>query len=108
MNLEALGDRAAQIQRLYDELNTQQRGRVWTREEFMLGFAGDIGELSNIVLALEGARDRPDVMQDLEHELADCLYSVLVLARIYGVDLEASFHRTMTTLEKKIGAQLDS
>ncbi|MFE3247917.1 hypothetical protein [Streptomyces sp. NPDC059209] len=30
--------RALRIHELYDELNRHARGRVWTREEFMLGF----------------------------------------------------------------------
>lgn len=38
MDLNELQRRALRIHDLYDELNLRERGRVWTREEFMLGF----------------------------------------------------------------------
>ncbi|MFE4612350.1 hypothetical protein ACWFRQ_34470 [Streptomyces niveus] len=37
MELHELQARALRIHDLYDELNLHARGRVWTREEFMLG-----------------------------------------------------------------------
>jgi hypothetical protein len=41
--LEELKRAALRVHDLYDELNVKERGRVWTREEFMLGFVGDVG-----------------------------------------------------------------
>ncbi|MFF1965496.1 hypothetical protein ACFVW5_18170 [Streptomyces sp. NPDC058232] len=38
MDLNELQRRALGIHDLYDELNLSERGRVWTREEFMLRF----------------------------------------------------------------------
>ncbi|WP_181768090.1 MazG nucleotide pyrophosphohydrolase domain-containing protein [Streptomyces albidus (ex Kaewkla and Franco 2022)] len=106
MNLDELRSRAMHIHDLYDELNRRERGRVWTREEFMLGFTGDVGDLAKLVMAQEGAREIPGGRAALEHELADCLWSVLILAHRYGVDLEASFCRTMTELDTAINAKL--
>ncbi|MET7814282.1 MazG nucleotide pyrophosphohydrolase domain-containing protein [Streptomyces sp. NPDC005395] len=108
MDLDELRRSAMRIHDLYDELNRQERGRVWTREEFMLGFMGDAGDLAKLVLAQEGARtSRPDGRAALEHELADCLWSVLILAHRYGIDLESAFVRTMEELEEAISARLD-
>ncbi|MFJ8546658.1 MazG nucleotide pyrophosphohydrolase domain-containing protein [Streptomyces sp. NPDC093586] len=108
MDLEELRRRALRVHDLYDELNLQEHGRVWTREEFMLGFMGDAGDLAKLILAQEGVRsDRPDSRAALEHELADCLWSVLILAHRYGIDLESAFVRTMEDLEKSISARLD-
>ncbi|MER5664198.1 MazG nucleotide pyrophosphohydrolase domain-containing protein [Streptomyces mirabilis] len=42
----------------------------------------------------------------LEHELADCLWSVLILAHRYDIDLEAAFRRTMAELDTAISARL--
>ncbi|WP_203622632.1 MazG nucleotide pyrophosphohydrolase domain-containing protein [Streptomyces sp. SID8499] len=42
----------------------------------------------------------------LEHELADCLWSVLVLAFRYDVDLEQAFCRTMPHLDESVRAKL--
>ncbi|MFH9431936.1 MazG nucleotide pyrophosphohydrolase domain-containing protein [Streptomyces sp. NPDC017615] len=106
MALEEFRQRAERVRDLYDRLNLCERGRVWTNEEFALGFVGDVGDLAKLVMAAEGARDMPGGRAALEHELADCLWSVLVLADRYDIDLRTAFHRTMTELETAINARL--
>ncbi|MFD6987908.1 MazG nucleotide pyrophosphohydrolase domain-containing protein [Streptomyces sp. NPDC059943] len=105
MELHELQARALRIHDLYDELNRHARGRVWTRKEFMLGFVGDVGDLAKLVMAEEGARPGGG-RAALEHELADCLWSVLILAHRYGVDLDHAFRRTMDELDTSVRAQL--
>ncbi|MFZ3004857.1 MAG: MazG nucleotide pyrophosphohydrolase domain-containing protein [Phenylobacterium sp.] len=97
-----LDDRAWAIRRLYAELETQRYGRPWSREEVALGFMGDVGDLAKLVQAAEGMRAIPDAKEKLAHELADCLWSVMTLARLYEVDLEASFLNTMKALETRL------
>lgn len=106
MDLADLQRRALHIHDRYDELNRTLRGRTWTREEFMLGFVGDVGDLAKLVMAAEGARDMPGGRPALAHELADCLWSVLVLAHHYDVDLVAAFRQTMDELDTGISAKL--
>src|ERR1022692_1449639 len=106
MNLTDLNARAMSVHDLYDQLNRRERGRTWTREEFLLGFVGDVGDLAKLVMAQEGARDMPGGRRALEHELADCLWSVLILAHHYDVDLGAAFGRTMDELDTAISAKL--
>ncbi|MFE9883764.1 MazG nucleotide pyrophosphohydrolase domain-containing protein [Streptomyces scopuliridis] len=109
MDLDELQRRALRIHDLYDELNLRERGRVWTREEFMLGFVGDVGDLAKLVMAEEGAREVPGGGRAaLEHELADCLWSVLILAHRYDVDLDAAFLRTMDELDRSISGSARS
>jgi NTP pyrophosphatase (non-canonical NTP hydrolase) len=74
----------------------------------MLGFTGDVGDLAKLVMAQEGAREMPSGMSALAHELADCLWSVLILANVYDVDLASEFHRTMDELSTGIRSQLDA
>ncbi|MFD0315548.1 MazG nucleotide pyrophosphohydrolase domain-containing protein [Streptomyces flavalbus] len=57
-------------------------------------------------MAEEDAREAPGGRTALEHELADCLWSILILAHRYDVDLEAAFHRTMTELDDAISTRL--
>jgi NTP pyrophosphatase (non-canonical NTP hydrolase) len=104
--LEDLKRAAMRVHDLYDELNLKDRGRVWTREEFMLGFVGDVGDLAKLVMAADGARTMPGGRAALGHELADCLWSVLILAHKYDIDLAAEFSRTMTELERAITRRL--
>lgn len=72
----------------------------------MLGFTGDVGDLAKLVMAQEGAREIPGGRAALGHELADCLWSVLVLASVYDIDLASEFQRDMTELEGHIRAEL--
>ncbi|GAA0418445.1 nucleotide pyrophosphohydrolase [Streptomyces luteireticuli] len=105
MHLAEMREQAIKVHDLYDELNRRER-RVWRPDEFMLGFVGDVGDLAKLVMAEEGAREVPGGRAALEHELADCLWSVLILAYRYNVDLGEAFRRTMVELDQAISAQL--
>jgi NTP pyrophosphatase (non-canonical NTP hydrolase) len=105
-DFKTLSDRAWAIRQLYAELETLRHGRPWSREEVMLGFVGDVGDLAKLTQAAEGVRAIADARAKLAHELADCLWSVMTLARLHEVDLEASFLATMDELEAGIAARL--
>jgi NTP pyrophosphatase (non-canonical NTP hydrolase) len=68
----------------------------------MLGFVVDVGDLAKLVMAKEGLREVSDLDDRLAHELADCLWSVLVLADLCGVDLERAFAHTMDGIAAKL------
>ncbi len=102
MELEELIQRAMAVRQHYGELEQKLHGRAWTDEEIALGFVGDVGDLAKLVIAHNGVRDIPEAKQKLAHELADCLWSVLVLSQLYGVDIEGAFLQTMNELEKHI------
>jgi NTP pyrophosphatase (non-canonical NTP hydrolase) len=106
MEFRDLIDRAMDIQQRYAELEQTKHGRAWTKEEIAMGFVGDVGDLTKLVMAHSGVRDIPDAEAKLAHELADCLWSVLVLAQLYDVDLEHAFLQTMDELEKHITSSL--
>ncbi len=102
MDFQAIIDRTIQIRKLYEEKEKQLYGSSWTSEEIALGFVGDVGDLAKLVIAENGKRNIPDSKAKLEHELADCLWSIIVLSKIHQVDLEASFLRTMNELEQHL------
>jgi NTP pyrophosphatase (non-canonical NTP hydrolase) len=95
MDLAQLSDRAMEIRRRFAEREKSARGREWTREESVQGLVVDVGDLMRLVMAKAGARSVADVDRKLAPELSDCLWSVLVLARSYGLDLEREFLTTM-------------
>ena len=105
-DFKALDERAWRVRQLYAELETLRHGRPWSREEVMLGFVGDVGDLAKLAQAAEGMRAIPDARAKLAPGLADCLWSVMTLARLHEVDLEASFLATMDQLEAGIAARL--
>ena len=99
MDFQTIIDRAMQIRKLYEAKEEQLYGTPWTPEEITLGFVGDVGDLAKLVIAENGKRNIPDSTEKLRHELADCLWSILVLANSHGVDIEKSFIETMDQLE---------
>ncbi|MDP2214691.1 MazG nucleotide pyrophosphohydrolase domain-containing protein [Phenylobacterium sp.] len=101
-SFQELDDRAWAIRQRYASLETDRYGRSWSAEEVALGFVGDVGDLMKLVQAAEGVRAIPDAKAKLAHELADCLWSVMVLARLYEVDLGAAFAGTMDELEQRL------
>ncbi|MGE5463305.1 MAG: MazG nucleotide pyrophosphohydrolase domain-containing protein [Syntrophothermus sp.] len=102
MEFQKLIDRAMEVRRLYEVKEKQLYGSPWTTEEIALGFVGDVGDLVKLISAQNGRRAIPDSSQKLEHELADCLWSVMVLSQLHGVHLEKSFLETMDRLEKHL------
>ncbi len=106
MNLDDLQKRAIEIRNKYDKLNQEKRGITWNEQQIMAGFVGDVGDLSKIIMAKHGLRAMEDVDNKLAHELSDCLWSVLVLASKYNINLSAEFMNTMDELDKRIDADL--
>ena len=102
MELSELTARALQVRERFNEAAIANNTRGWTREEVMQGFVGDVGDLMKLVMAKAGIRPAVDVDRKLAHEISDCLWSVLVLAKLYDVDLEQEFLQTMTNIERKL------
>lgn len=106
MNLSEATQSAKQVRQLLGELETRRYRRRWNVEEIALGFVGDVGDLVKLVQAASGVRNIPDLASRLSHELADCLWSILVLADLLGVDIEQAFAETMRGLEECARAEL--
>ena len=105
MEFQDLVRRAMAVRRQYAEFEKRRYGRAWTREEVLQGFVGDVGDLAKLAMAHSGIRDIPDAEQKMAYELADCLWSILVLSELYGVDLEQAFIQTADELERYLASQ---
>jgi NTP pyrophosphatase (non-canonical NTP hydrolase) len=97
---------AMELRELFAALETRLHGRPWNATEIALGFVGDVGDLAKLIQASAGIRNVPDLEPKLAHELADCLWCVLVLADQLGVDLESAFSTTMAELKGHVRARL--
>lgn len=105
MEFRELVERALRVRQQYAELERGRFGRSWENDEIALGFVGDVGDLAKLVIAQNGVRDIPDMQEKLAHELCDCLWSIIVLAHNYNVDLESAFHENMDALSQQIEQQ---
>ena len=102
MEFGQLVQRALAVRAQYAQLEQERYGTAWTNEEVAMGFVGDVGDLVKLVMAQNGRRNIPQAGDKLAHELADCLWSVIVLAHVHQIDLEQSFVQTMDGLEVHI------
>jgi len=102
MEFKDLSQRALEIRGKYEVLENKKYGRAWSRAELAQGLVVDIGDLTRLIMAKEGIREAADLDAKLKHELSDCLWSILVLARKYEIDLEKEFVASMDELGKKI------
>ncbi len=106
MDIATATAKATRLAALFDQLNEANGQKAWSGLDLALGFVGDVGDLVKQVQVAENVRTYPGGREALEHELADCLWSVLMLADRYGVDLEAAFEKTTTQLEARVTAKL--
>ena len=97
-----MSQRANEIKEKYSKMELEKFGKEWTNAQVMQGFVGDVGDLMKLVMAKEGIREIEDVDKKLAHELADCLYSVFVLAERYEVNIEKEFLNTMDELDNRL------
>jgi NTP pyrophosphatase (non-canonical NTP hydrolase) len=102
VDLATMQMRATEIARLYDRYNVTAGRSAWTTGDLALGFVGDVGDLAKLVMAVDGRREIRDARDRLGHELADCLWAVLVLADRYDVDLVAEFRRMTDEIERDL------
>lgn len=103
MQLQDLMQRAQKIRQLYARYEQTQTGNTWDRQALVAGFVGDVGDLVKLAMAKDGLRNIENVDEKFRHELADCLWSLLVIADEYGEnDIEKIFSEMTDELEKKL------
>jgi NTP pyrophosphatase (non-canonical NTP hydrolase) len=101
-DLVSLQKRVTETRRRYNELNARDGHSTWGGKEYAMGFVGDVGELLEAIMVKEKLRRGESADRKVAHELSDCMWSVLVLADYYGVDIEKEFLKTMDQLEQRI------
>ena len=90
------------LRRQYEVKEKQLYGSPLTGEDIAQGFAGDVNNLVKLVMAEHGKREIANSKEKLEAQLAHCLWSVIVLARMQDIDLEQSFMEAMDRLENHL------
>lgn len=101
MDIKHYQKRALEIREKYKRLEISQNGKEWTTRELINGFLEDVKEL--ILLSENNSSE-----DKISHEISDCLWSVLVLADKFDIDLDNTFMDNMNKLEEKIDNKLKS
>jgi hypothetical protein len=102
MDFQKFVNRAMDLRRQYEEKETKLYGSPSTDEDIATGFAGDANNLVKFVMAEHGKREIANSKEKLEAQLAHCLWSVIVLAKMQNIDLEQSFMEAMDRLENHL------
>src|SRR5690606_6525128 len=108
MDLPTLTDKAMTLHQRFAAAARAKGRPEWSRDDIMQGFVVDVGALMKLSMAKRGVRDVADVDCKLGHELADCLWSVLVLARLHDVDLEKEFLAMIDDVSVKLTPGADA
>jgi len=102
MEFKKIEEEALRIKELYSKYEEKNFNRRWNKEELFIGLVSDVGDLSRLIIAKEGMMKIENIEEKLEHEISDCLWSILVLAKEYNINVEEAFLKNMKTLEEKI------
>jgi NTP pyrophosphatase (non-canonical NTP hydrolase) len=94
-DIKVLEQRALEIRRKYDALNKSRDGQPWDALKLANGFKKDVSDLIDIL------QSKTPNHRKLNHVLADCLWSVLVIARKLDIDIEKAFWTTMGDLDRR-------
>jgi len=97
---------AVKVRDHYNELQVKDNQKQWTVTDRMSGYVGDVGALSKLIMAKQGIRRGPENLdEEIAHELADNLWSLLVIADELNIDLESAYVKVMDELHARIERQ---
>jgi NTP pyrophosphatase (non-canonical NTP hydrolase) len=98
--------RAVNVRHRLANFERSTYGREWSTADLISGLMTDVGDLASAVQRVDGLRPvgATEPLDELRHELGDCLWVLLVLADRYQIDLAEAFESTMASIE----AWLDS
>ena len=86
----------------YEKKEKQLYGSPSTDEDIAQGFLGDVNNLVKLVSATNKKGQIANSAEKIGPQLSHCLWSVIVLAKMYNIDLEQSFMETMDKLENHL------
>jgi hypothetical protein len=107
MDIATLTAKAIALRQRFAAAAREKGEREWSREEVMQGFVVDVGDLMKLVMARSGIREVEEVDRKLAHELADCFWSVLVLAKLYDVDIEKAFDSMIEVVSADLASKTE-
>ena len=88
---------------LFEKFEQKTSGKTWGNEELLIGLVTDVGDLARLILAKEGFRSVSGSLEyKLRHELADCLWAIIVLAEKNKINLSEALQEMNKDIKKKL------
>jgi NTP pyrophosphatase (non-canonical NTP hydrolase) len=89
-SLVSIQKMSLEIKKNYDQINYYDGHKKWQVADYTMGMIGDCGDLCKLVMAKNKLRrsKNENLDQDIEHELVDILWSLVVIADELNIDLE--------------------
>jgi NTP pyrophosphatase (non-canonical NTP hydrolase) len=99
-NFRQIQDISLEIKNIYNEINQKDGHFEWKVSDYAMGMVGDTGDLCKLIMAKSNLRrtQSKNVDQDIEHEIVDILWSLIVIANELNIDLEKSSLDQLTKL----------
>jgi phosphoribosyl-ATP pyrophosphohydrolase len=88
MEIKDLQKTVLSIREKYSEYEKSEYGKSWSTKDITMGLVGDVGDLVKLVMAKEGVRREENIGDKLAYEITNCIWSLLVIADKYDLDLE--------------------
>lgn len=104
-DIREMQQQALAIASRYRAVGASNGEHDWTARDYANGFVKDLGDLMKLLmihdnLRSDGADD--ELKTKLGHELSDCLWSVLVIAKKLDIDIVDAFDATMQELDGRL------
>jgi NTP pyrophosphatase (non-canonical NTP hydrolase) len=74
--------------------------------EYTEGLVGDVGDLVKLVMTKARFRGNPEgVDKEIEHELSDILWSIIIISEELNVELDEVFIKQIEELRSRVKAK---
>jgi NTP pyrophosphatase (non-canonical NTP hydrolase) len=92
------------IKQTYDNINQKDGHQKWKVEDYTMGMVGDCGDLCKLITAKNKLRRNKseNLNQDIEHELVDILWSLIVIADQLDINLEEAAINQLNKLKQAV------
>ncbi|MGH7157837.1 MAG: hypothetical protein ACREGD_02040 [Candidatus Saccharimonadales bacterium] len=105
ISLTHMQRKALVIANSYDGINRLAGRKTWDLNDYMDGLVGDIGDLMKALMAVRNRRKMSEAEKKVEHELADVMFSILLLYKFFQLDPAESFMKQMAVLEERLSSE---
>lgn len=93
--------RALEVTKEYQKFDELHGKKIWSKQDYIKGLVGDVGDLLQASMAKDGVRQIPDADSSFQHEIGDCILGICVVAGLYDVDLEQAFMKSVDGLHER-------